>query len=258
MTRLQTLALPMLALSQVTSQRVSSALGWNFESPVCKGDHQSPINIFLPNIDNVKVWDTENPPLQFDGDCDESIIKKLENLYKWEIQGDDNCTAKSTDDEKEYSLLQFYLRLTSEHTINNERYDAELQFVHKSMDGSGKQLVIGVLLQAVTVAQPNAFIQNLLTDMENFPADLDKSDVNYAELLNELVKTTHLVNYSGSLTTPECTENVDWWVLLNPFAISLVDLQRMKMLYNMLPQSSNVRPIQPLNDRDIVFYFRQS
>ncbi|KAL8007508.1 putative alpha carbonic anhydrase domain, carbonic anhydrase, alpha-class [Plasmopara halstedii] len=127
------------------------------------------------------------------------------------------------------------------------------KFVHKSMDGSGKQLVIGVLLQAVTVAQPNAFIQNLLTDMENFPADLDKSDVNYAELTNELVKTTHLVNYSGSLTTPECTENVDWWVLLNPFAISLVDLQRMKMLYNMLPQSSNVRPIQPLNDRTLSF-----
>lgn len=60
-----------------------------------------------------------------------------------------DCTVKSVNvHDREYTLLQFHLHATSEHTVNNYHYDAELNFVHKDISGSGKLLVMGVFLHA--------------------------------------------------------------------------------------------------------------
>ncbi|KAE9265413.1 hypothetical protein PR003_g32465 [Phytophthora rubi] len=174
-----------------------------------------------------------------------------------------DCTVKSVNvHNREYTLLQFHLHATSEHTVNNYHYDAELHFVHKDISGSGNLLVMGIFLHAEEGAAHNRFINNLLGDMavDDETLDLQESDLNYADMLNGLVGKSHLINYSGSLTTPPCSEIVDWWVLHTPMSISFDDLDKIEKLYSELPSTkdaSNNRPPQPLNDREITYYYRR-
>ncbi|TIT57368.1 MAG: carbonate dehydratase, partial [Mesorhizobium sp.] len=56
--------------------------------------------------------------------------------------------------------------------------------------------------------------------------------------------------YEGSLTTPPCTENVEWMVAMEPVDVDPADIQRFASLY-----PSNARPIHSPNRR---FILRQS
>ena len=53
--------------------------------------------------------------------------------------------------------------------------------------------------------------------------------------------------FSGSLTTPPCSEGVTWFVLKEPVAISAAEMEQFAKLY-----PNNARPTQPLYDR-VVF-----
>ncbi|KAF4318114.1 hypothetical protein BBO99_00007251 [Phytophthora kernoviae] len=199
----------------------------------------------------------EHAPLKYGGDCDKFTLKKLEDLYKWEIQGDEHCTVKSINfDEREYGLAQFHMHATSEHALDGYHYDAEIHFVHKDVSGSGKILVTGVFLHAEPNVEENSFIKSLWNDMksEESTYNIEDSGMSYADLLNGLVAKSHLFNYNGSLTTPPCSEVVDWWVLNNPIPISFDELSQLKSAYEELPSTNSAsdnRPTQSLNDRQI-------
>jgi hypothetical protein len=53
--------------------------------------------------------------------------------------------------------------------------------------------------------------------------------------------------YEGSLTTPPCTENVDWMVAMEPVEVGEADIERFTALYPM-----NARPIRSPNRRFIL------
>lgn len=53
--------------------------------------------------------------------------------------------------------------------------------------------------------------------------------------------------YTGSLTTPPCSEGVRWHILKQPVEVSPVQLAAFRKLYRM-----NARPVQPLNGRVVV------
>lgn len=68
---------------------------------------------------------------------------------------------------------------------------------------------------------------------------------------------SHLFNYSGSLTTPPCSEIVNWWVINNPLSISVEELSHLVEKYKDLPATNNGadnRPTQALNDRKVKYY----
>ena len=50
--------------------------------------------------------------------------------------------------------------------------------------------------------------------------------------------------FAGSLTTPPCIENVTWFVLKHPVAISNSEIEQFSKMYQ-----HNARPVQPLYDR---------
>ena len=61
-----------------------------------------------------------------------------------------------------------------------------------------------------------------------------------------LPKNPHYFSYSGSLTTPPCTEGVRWIVLQEPIEISEEDVRRFVEIIGY-----NARPVQPLGGREI-------
>jgi carbonic anhydrase len=52
--------------------------------------------------------------------------------------------------------------------------------------------------------------------------------------------------YSGSLTTPPCSEGVNWLVMTTPVELSAEQLAAFTAIYG-----HNSRPVQPLNNRTL-------
>ena len=66
-------------------------------------------------------------------------------------------------------------------------------------------------------------------------------------LIDLLPHNTHHFSYQGSLTTPPCSEGVQWIVLKTPITISKVQADRFFTTIG-----PNARPVQPLQHRDIL------
>jgi carbonic anhydrase len=50
--------------------------------------------------------------------------------------------------------------------------------------------------------------------------------------------------YKGSLTTPPCSESVDWVIMETPIQASAAQIRGLEQVY-----AANARPLQPLNRR---------
>ena len=58
--------------------------------------------------------------------------------------------------------------------------------------------------------------------------------------------------YQGSLTTPPCTEGVDWFVMAEPVEVDADLIDRFRQV-----MGPNVRPLQPDNARPVVLFSRR-
>jgi carbonic anhydrase len=136
--------------------------------------------------------------------------------------------------------LQFHFHSPSEHTVGGKPYDMVAHLVHQSDDG---QLgVIGVLIKK---GKANAVIDAIWANLPRHAGEHKQSDtqINVAELL----PATHgYYNYSGSLTTPPCSEGVNWIVLQTPVEVSAEQVAAFTSLF-----SKSVRPVQPIHGRTI-------
>ena len=65
----------------------------------------------------------------------------------------------------------------------------------------------------------------------------------------ECIGDRYFYNYDGSLTTPPCTETVEWFVMRDPLPIRPENLQR--FVDNINYGMPNNRPIQPLYNRTV-------
>jgi Eukaryotic-type carbonic anhydrase len=59
-----------------------------------------------------------------------------------------------------------------------------------------------------------------------------------------LPKKRQFFRYEGSLTTPPCSEVVNWNVFVSPVAVAAGDIEIFKKIFAM-----NARPLQPLHRR---------
>jgi len=143
---------------------------------------------------------------------------------------------------KRYELVEFKFHKPSEFKINGKGQEMDVQLVHKDKDG--KLAVIAVLLDQ---GSENALIKTLWS---NLPQAKDKeTDVPSVQInaFGLLPQNKDYYTFKGSLTTPPCTEGVSWYVLKTPVQISADQLARFGKIYQ-----TNARPVQPLNDRDIL------
>lgn len=146
------------------------------------------------------------------------------------------------DGTRRYELRQFHFHAPSEHTLNGKPSAMEMHLVHQSTDG--ELAVVGVLIEN------GSHNQAFLPVLYNLPADpsedhsLNKVMVN----ANDLLPGERLYyHYDGSLTTPPCTEGVKWFVLTTPIELSESQIDSFKAIFN-----NNSRPVQPLNNREVL------
>ena len=144
-------------------------------------------------------------------------------------------------DNQRYNLLQFHFHSPSEHAIEGKPWDAEMHLVHQNERGD--LAVVAVLLQAEESSGAEyAVLSQNLPKQAGDKIRTEKT-INAQNLLPN--KTT-TYRYSGSLTTPPCSESVTWLVMTDPVGLNPSEIDGYKKLLN-----HNNRPLQILNNRSI-------
>ncbi|WP_137679659.1 carbonic anhydrase [Aurantiacibacter suaedae] len=146
---------------------------------------------------------------------------------------------------KTFRLMQMHFHALSEHTLNRRHFPLEAHFVHAS--DTGELAVLGVLF---TWGAFNAELQKLIDaapQAESGP--IEQADVVFdpAKLLPHGEPGISVYRYMGSLTTPPCTEGVNWHVAAKPVEASEAQMAQLRAIMH-----DNARPAQPLNGRLLV------
>ncbi|HET9622598.1 MAG TPA: carbonic anhydrase family protein [Kofleriaceae bacterium] len=139
-----------------------------------------------------------------------------------------------------YQLVQVHFHTPSEHTIAGEHYPLEVQLVHQ--DGTGKLAILSVLYDSGAESKPLGQLWSAWPHKVGVATKLGKP-FDPSELLPE---TRTVFRYTGSLTTPPCTEGVVWSVMRRTLSDSKAHLAAFASHY-----PHNAREVQPLGDRKI-------
>lgn len=194
-----------------------------------EGMHQSPINI-------TSSIEAKLAPLALEGNAKATTFANNGHAVEAVFSGGNKLTV----DGKSYSLRQVHFHTPSENTIDGKSFPMEAHFVH----ASGSSLaVVAVMFE---VGAENATLNKLLRNLPENEGDKNqlKSEIVGYEMLPE---SKDYYRFSGSLTTPPCTEGVKWFVLKNPVQLSESQL---KDFTAVMPK--NNRPVQAINARTIL------
>ncbi len=194
------------------------------------GTQQSPINI----VDSIRA---KLPPLRIDWSRRTDTI--VNNGHTIQVNVADG--SKLIAPGGEYKLVQFHFHHPSEHQINGKTYPMEIHFVHAN--AAGGLAVLGVLVQT---GRANAVFDKIVSTMPGTAGPPIKADAAINPNLLLPPRLTYY-RYSGSLTTPPCSENVDWLLLTHPIQADAKSVAAFANLY-----SADARPVQQSNRRFVL------
>ncbi len=201
------------------------------EFGACAGKNQTPVNL----SGFVKA---DLKPLKFSYKTGGSQI--LNNGHTVQVVYD--AGSNVVIDGVEYMLKQFHFHAPSENQIKGESFPLEGHFVHADKDGN-----LAVVTVMFKEGHENAALKDLWAHM---PAkEGDKIALSPAFDAAKLFPKNHeYYRFSGSLTTPPCTEGVRWIVLKKPVFVSKAQIDALRKVMG----HDNNRPLQPINAREIL------
>ncbi len=135
-------------------------------------------------------------------------------------------------------LLQFHFHTPSEEAVGGKRAAMVAHFVHKAEDGG-----LGVVAVLIQPGKKNQAWEPIFAHLPRVgeQVTVDGLALHPAALLPE---KHGYYSFEGSLTTPPCSEGVQWMVLKEPVKLSLQQIKAFRKVY-----SANARPLQPLHGR---------
>ena len=241
---LTALVLAVISLAPASGQEHKQSGHWGYEGAegpdhwgdlsasfgACKtGKEQSPINIGKTEKGNL-------PAIQFD--YKPAPLAVLDNGHTIQVNYAPGSVIEVGGHR--YELKQFHFHHPSENEVAGKSFPLELHLVHA--DADGKLAVVGILLS--TGPKGNSTLQSVWDNLpkeKNQEAKPSGITINAAELLP---KEHAYYSFSGSLTTPPCTESVTWLVVKAQGEVSAAQLSVFAQLY-----PHNARPVQPQNSR---------
>lgn len=209
------------------------------------GMAQSPIDFTAVNI-------TESDPSVLEFNYNPTPFNMLNNGHTIEVTYAPGSALVIQGET--FEVKQFHFHTLSEHTIEQgAHYPIEMHIVHQNSQGTNA--VVSVMIRpgaANPALEPIERIQQLIPLTAGVTNNFSALLINVGDLLPA---TRQFIHYTGSLTTPPCTEGVAWYVLQTPIEMSEDQIRVLKGALNQLDSASssgtNNRPPQLLNGRTI-------
>ncbi|TBN03006.1 carbonic anhydrase family protein [Hyunsoonleella flava] len=205
----------------------------------CGGAYQSPINIIHRRTDSMQIQG--DLKIQY---TPTTLLKEVENnghSIQFDFEEGDSINYKN----ETYYLKQIHFHEPSEHKINGLIYPLEMHLVH--MNKSGNITVLGLLGEEGEESQLFEFFESFLPLKNGAVKDIHQK----VDLSSLFLEDKHYYSYTGSLTTPPCSENVNWIVFKEPIILSVEEV--IKLRDNM--PLNNYRNEQPINDRVVNYNY---
>uniref|UniRef100_A0A8C4W4U9 Receptor-type tyrosine-protein phosphatase gamma n=1 Tax=Gopherus evgoodei TaxID=1825980 RepID=A0A8C4W4U9_9SAUR len=245
---------------------------WVTSSVDCGGTHQSPIDI----VDHQARVGDEYQELQLDGFNSESSNKTwMKNTGKtvaillkddYFISGA-GLPGRFKAEKVEFHWGQSNGSAGSEHSINGKRFPVEMQIYFYNpddFDSFGAAIlenrIIGAMAVFFQVSQrDNPALDPIIHGLKGV-VHHEKETFLDPFVLRDLLPISlgSYYRYTGSLTTPPCSEIVEWIVFRRPVSISYHQLEAFYSIFTTEQQDhvksveylrNNFRPQQRLNDR---------
>jgi carbonic anhydrase len=198
----------------------------------CKlGHQQSPIDIRATKKEKLPALEFAYQP---------SPLKIIDNGHT--IQVNYAPGSSVTIGGVRYDLLQFHFHKPSEERINGRNYPMVAHLVHKNAEGK-----LGVVAVLFKQGAENPLVKTLWDALPTEKGQQQEPAGASIDIASLLPKAQGYYNFPGSLTTPPCSEEVNWFVLKQPVEMSAAQLKRFAALYK-----HNARPVQPLNGRTVL------
>ncbi|KAG4078122.1 hypothetical protein HA402_002173 [Bradysia odoriphaga] len=153
----------------------------------------------------------------------------------------------------------------SEHSVNNKFYAMEAHLVHFDSKysnftvaaASGDPSALAVLGVFIAEGSESSHNSGFKTIADNIPqssgnATHIEQKINLSSFLPK--RGQPFYRYPGSLTTPDCKENVVWTVMAKPIYVQPSLIQKFRDLKNI---GANYRPIQKRGQRIVKYFVKE-
>ena len=197
----------------------------------CAGKNQSPID-----IDD--LIEADLAPIKFDYRTAGSEVANNGHTIQVNVRRGSSISL----DGVAFELKQFHFHAPSENRIDGQSFPMEAHFVHA--DAAGNLAVVAVMFEQ---GADNPALEKVWKRMPGHEGEKQALSTEVAPI--ELLPTNRdYYRYSGSLTTPPCSEGVRWLVLKHPATLAKPQLQA---LVRTLGHPNN-RPVQPVGKRQVL------
>lgn len=221
---------------------------------MCKDGHsQSPINIPMPS--KIAPMSDGPEPMMVTGK-----VKFSSGSYNWAV----NCYEPGTCGHtmfggKQFNVIGIHMHSPSEHVLNGTRYPLEAHIVHASDDG--QLAVIATMFKYPDQSSYSAGVHEMIPKewgtnrmvakiMYAMKEDKESFHLNLGQIINA---HAGYCSYTGSLTTPPCSEGVTFFMALHTETVTKRQVAAYKMSCG-AGHDGNNRPLMPTNGREVTCY----
>ncbi|KAI8835718.1 alpha carbonic anhydrase [Chytridium lagenaria] len=190
---------------------------------VCQaGEFQSPIDFI-----GEALTSPTNPKVQWQPIV-EAPFNIVNNGHTVQVNvPEDKLNLMATDqiDGQQYTLRQFHFHSPSEHHIDGKYFPLEVHFVH--MNAANQINVVGALFD-FSDNETNPFlnvVENAFPTQKDTSMTISRMDLTFAK---DFLAASPFYTYSGSLTTPPCSEGVLWTVAKKPMPITMAQFRKVQ------------------------------
>jgi len=216
-----------------------------------QGKSQSPIDIpksEIKRIYQLKLdYVTESSLITHHGDTHLNIGKQqivTNDGHTIQVRFEGPTRDTITFSGTRYKLSEFHFHTPSETTLQAQGFPMEMHFVHQGPNGRAAVIAVFVM-----VGEGNNELQNII---EHLPKGIgDDYSVRGLKLNPKQLLPTKkdYYQFQGSLTTPPCTEGLQWLVFVEPITASSEQIQELRKAIG----GDNNRPVQSLNGRAVAY-----